>query len=95
MSLMDSIRRPKEEAPAPPSHKGTLFIAGSGTFVWDTADPISVEEMRDRFKRAIRAGYMAQAYGGTAQVAGYSGQVTRSFEPEADEIRMTLPYAGG
>lgn len=100
MSLMTLVRPSKkaEVAEAPPvvSHKGEMTIAGIFQPVtWDTADPASVNKARASFNVHRRAGYAAQAYGGTAAAHGYSGTMIREFDPEVESINMTLPYAGG
>lgn len=105
MALMDLLpgRKEKEETPvtpvAPPSHRGLLEVGGCIPQYWDTADQVTVDRARDQFRRAIAAGYVAQSYTSTP-VVGFGGsrldgEVTREFNPEADTIRMTLPYAGG
>lgn len=98
MSLLEAIRPSKREEAAPPSHIGIMHIGGVIKPVqWDTADPVSVARAEKQFDRAIRSGYTGQAYGAAIVTPGmgYSGEVTREFRPEADEIRLTLPYAGG
>jgi hypothetical protein len=104
MALMDLLPNKKEkvEEPAqpvaPPSHCGILEIGGMYPTAWDTSQPGTVSEARAKFDAAISAGYVAQVYrpgvvgmGGTA----LDGEVTRTFDPEADVVRMSLPYAGG
>jgi hypothetical protein len=102
---LTQLRRKKAEyetpeitAVAPPSHAGILEIGGQYPYGWDTADQASVNKARAQFDCALGAGYVAQVYkpgvigmGGTA----LDGEVTREFDPEADVIRMSLPYAGG
>ena len=106
MALLDLLpSRNKEEAPAPepvtpPSHKGVLEIGGMLPLYWDTADPESVERARRNFRSAILSGYMAQSYTSAPVVSAWGGsrmdgEVTREFNPEADVVRMSLPYAGG
>ncbi len=95
---------PSDDPPTPPppeqSHKGILHIGGMYPIKWDTADNVSVTRARETFEQAIRSGYMGQSYKQTknpwgSSGLGYAGEVTRTFDPQADEIRMSLPYAGG
>lgn len=107
MALMDLLPGRKKEvevveppppAPAPVSHKGVLFVGGMTPIAWDTADQRSVQEARRRFDAAIMSGYTGQSYKATKNAwggLGYSGEITRTFDPEAEEVRMSLPYAGG
>lgn len=107
MALMDLLpnRRvvtteaPPEPPPPPPAaHKGRLFIGGRYPLYWDTSDPASVEACRAAFQSAICSGYTGQSYKTRTNAWGGSsmdGEITRSFDPEADEVRMSLPYAGG
>jgi hypothetical protein len=104
MALMDLLpHRKVVEAPPPPpapvSHKGTLHVGGMFPLEWDTADSASVVKAARTFDAAIRSGYVGMAYKPT-ETRGWGGsrmdgEVTRTFDPEADEIRMSLPYAGG
>ena len=102
MTLTQLRRKKEEETPAQPaaapSHTGLLEIGGMWPTSWDTADPASVDKARKQFDHAINSGYTAQSYkpgiigrGGSAM----DGEVTRTFDPEADVVRMSLPYAGG
>lgn len=104
MALVDLLPgRNKEVAPAPtpvakPAHRGILEIGGMFPLEWNTADQVSVERARHQFNSAIMAGYTAQSY--RPGIIGFGGsrmdgEVTREFDPEADAIRMSLPYAGG
>jgi hypothetical protein len=103
MALLDLLpSRKQEEAPAPApvtSHKGVLEVGGMFPLNWDTADQSSVDRARVQFNHAIRSGYVAQSYS-SAPVVGWGGsrmdgEMTREFNPEADVVRMSLPYAGG
>jgi hypothetical protein len=98
MALMDLLPSKKEEPVAPPSHTGLLEVGGCIPQYWDTSDQVTVARARAQFERAIAAGYTAQAY--MPGVVGFGGsrmdgEVTREFNPEADVVRMSLPYAGG
>jgi hypothetical protein len=103
MALLDLLPSRKQEAPAPEpvaSHKGVLEIGGMIPLHWDTADSASVHKARRQFNSAISCGYMAQSYSSTPVVSAWGGsrmdgEVTREFNPEADVVRMSLPYAGG
>jgi len=107
MTLLDTIRRETVAPPPPPApvtHQGVLFVGGLMPLAWNTADPASVVRAKSQFDRAILSGYMGQVYkaqtvtspwGGSAMGMSYAGEVSREFDPEADEIRMSLPYAGG
>lgn len=103
MTLTDLLPRRKEvEAPPPPpppvSHKGVLEVGGMVPLYWDTANPVSVDRVRSTFQQAIMSGYVGQSYKQTKMAWGGTsmyGEITREFDPEADEIRMSLPYAGG
>jgi hypothetical protein len=101
MALMDVLPRKKEKVeapPAPPSHAGILEIGGMYPLAWDTAQPATVTKARRQFDAAISSGYVAQAYKpGVFGMGGsrMDGEITREFDPEADVIRMSLPYAGG
>ena len=89
---------PAPPPPAPESHKGMLEIGGMYPIYWDTADPRSVEIAKRNFRDALISGYAAQSYKQTKSAWGGSstfGEMTRTFDPEADAIRMSLPYAGG
>jgi len=98
MTLMDLHKEETAEPVAPPSHTGLLEVGGMYPLYWDTAKPETVQMARQQFERAIEAGYTAQSYkpgvvgmGGSAM----DGEITREFDPEADVVRMALPYAGG
>jgi hypothetical protein len=101
MALMDVLPRRKEKVaapPAPPSHTGLLEVGGMSTLAWDTSVPVTVARARAQFEAAISAGYTAQAY--KPGILGFGGsrmdgEITREFDPQADVIRMSLPYAGG
>lgn len=92
----------KVEAPrlpvAPPSHRGMLEIGGMYPTYWDTADPSSVALAEARFDAAITAGYTGQSYRPGIMGMGGStmdGEITRTFDPQANVVVMSLPYAGG
>jgi len=98
MDLLPSRKREVEAPPPPPAHKGLLFIGGGRDRIWDTADPESIAVAKRAFDTAIMSGYVGLAYKPTKSPYGGSsmdGEVTRTFDPEADQIRMSLPYAGG
>lgn len=111
MALLDLLPgRQKTETPTPPdpppppeppkAHRGVLEIGGMLPIYWSTDDRFSVERARTQFNRARMSGYVAQSYSSSTPVVGWGGsrmdgEVTREFNPEADVVRMSLPYAGG
>jgi hypothetical protein len=77
---------------------GTVTIVGRGRGIyhWDTDQPVTVEEARLAFRRAIRAG--GSAFDTTEQ-PGKKIHVPTSYAPgkedEPKDVTVVPPFAGG
>lgn len=67
-----------------------LNMTGDTTLEWAPNDAASVEVVRKQFDAIIKEGYMAFRVDSPT-----SGELIRTFEPEAEEIIMTAPLVGG
>lgn len=67
-----------------------LDRTGDTALEWDVTDAESVEAVRVRFDEVIADGYMAVRIDSPT-----SGEVLRTFDPEASEIILSAPMVGG
>lgn len=93
MALMDLVRPPKAE----PKVTGVLIQGNVRRIEWDKDDPASVRRARTAFNDGLLMGMAAFE---TVEVDSWYGKrkeevSTRTFNPEAEQYRMTAQFAGG
>lgn len=93
--MPDTVLEPVDVSPGV-GKSGVLIIPtydqGHATFKWDKKDPKDVEIARDAFIKNKARGYSAYR---VDPKTGDKGEIIKEFDPNAEQIIMLPPLAGG